>query len=95
MIKIEIIGGPFDGKEYKFSKSFIIGRDKTCGISIPYDKFSSRMHAEVIFQDKNNIILKDLKSTNGTFLKDEKIAQVELKNEDIFRIGRTQFRVNI
>lgn len=95
MIKLELIGGPVDGKEYKFSQSFVIGRDKTCEVPIAYDKFSSRMHAEVILREPNKAILKDLKSTNGTFFNSEQIEEVELKDKDIFRVGRTQFRINI
>jgi len=95
MIKLEVIGGPQDGKEYKFGKSFVIGRDKTCEVSIAYDKFSSRMHAEIILKEPNKVTLKDLKSTNGTFFNNEQIEEVELKDKDIFRAGRTLFRINI
>lgn len=96
MIKIELIGGPEDGREYKFAKSFKIGRDIKCDIPLQYDKFSSREHATVIL-DKNKCLLQDLNSTNGTFfgIGEDKIDEVPLKNNDIFRVGRVMFRISI
>jgi len=35
------------------------------------------------------VVLKDLGSTNGTFINDQKIAQTELENRAEFRIGGT------
>lgn len=94
MIKLEIIGGPEDGKIYKLSKSVSIGRDLSCDIPINYDKFSSRAHAKIEQADKN-WVAKDFESTNGTFVNNEKINERQLRDNDILKVGRVLFRVNI
>ncbi|MFH1454266.1 MAG: FHA domain-containing protein [Armatimonadota bacterium] len=94
MIKLEIIGGPYDGKEYKFNKSIKIGRDKSADISIYFDNFASRIHTGLEIEGKK-CILKDMNSTNGTYIGNNKINEVELKDKDIFKVGRTLFKVEI
>ena len=64
-----------------------LGRDETCEIYIPDSKVS-RKHAE-IRGTKEGVELKDLGSTNGTFLNNKKIKKTTLKNGALIRIGTT------
>ncbi|MBI4855023.1 MAG: FHA domain-containing protein [Acidobacteria bacterium] len=50
------------------------------------DTRASTRHAEVI-QDGKNLILKDLKSTNGTYVSGRRIDQVKLVNGDVVEFG--------
>lgn len=51
----------------------------------------SKFHAEVVWRGER-FILRDLKSSNGTFVNDERIVETDLKNDDLVRIGDNQFR---
>jgi len=50
----------------------------------------SRHHAEVIVQGQT-VVVKDLKSSNGTFINNQKISQQELKVGDTVRFGSVSF----
>jgi pSer/pThr/pTyr-binding forkhead associated (FHA) protein len=65
-----------------------IGRDDNCAVYIDAPNIS-RQHAEV--QQKGGAFtLKDLGSTNGTFMAGKKIEQHILSDGDVFRIGPAQ-----
>lgn len=49
-----------------------VGRSSTCDITI-VDPFMSGIHAEILFQD-DGIFIKDLDSSNHTYVNDEKIT---------------------
>jgi pSer/pThr/pTyr-binding forkhead associated (FHA) protein len=65
-----------------------IGRDESCTIFIDAQNISRR-HAEV-HREGDTFILNDLGSTNGTWVKGNKIDQFILNNGDTFRIGSVQ-----
>lgn len=65
-----------------------IGRDDTNQTVLEHPKVS-RHHAEVIRRG-NVFILRDLGSTNGTWLRDEQVSEVVLQDGDAFRIGGAQ-----
>ena len=67
-------------------KLYIIGRSsKECDIVLD-EKLLSRKHAELIYIDKNEIIVRDLNSRNGTFINKEKI---EPNKEYLFSLNET------
>jgi len=74
-----------------------IGRDPESDISIE-DGLVSKGHAvvEVVASAKKEgdveYYIKDLDSTNNTYLNDKKISREQLKNNDIVRIGLTNFK---
>ena len=65
-----------------------IGRADDNDLVLPYEKVS-RYHAELARQG-DIFVLRDLKSTNGTFSKDKRIDQMILVNGALFRIGPAQ-----
>lgn len=65
-----------------------IGRDESCSLFIDAENVSRR-HAEVRYEG-DSFLLKDLNSTNGTWLGGHKIDQYILKDGDTFRIGSAQ-----
>ena len=66
-----------------------IGRDRANDIVIR-DPNVSRTHAEIVLRD-GYWMLNDLGSTNGTFLNDKEIAQVDLCDGDLLTFGMTNF----
>ncbi|GIV30363.1 MAG: hypothetical protein KatS3mg028_1429 [Bacteroidia bacterium] len=54
-------------------ESIIIGRDDSCDIVLK-DRYISRRHLQ-IFKQNNTLYVKDLQSTNGTFVNDRKIIR--------------------
>ena len=73
-----------------------IGRDENGDISLD-DDLVSKHHAvlEVILTpDVNRIeyMMQDLNSTNHTYVNDERIDLCRLKDGDIIRIGKSNFR---
>ncbi len=65
-----------------------IGRDESCAVLIDADNVSRR-HAEVQ-QRGEAFLLRDLGSTNGTWVHGQQIDQHILQDGDVFRIGSAQ-----
>lgn len=54
----------------------------------------SRVHCRFMLDERNQLELEDLGSTNGTFVNDKKVAKVTLADGDKVTVGRVQFVVN-
>jgi predicted Zn finger-like uncharacterized protein len=79
------IQGPATGQIFQISKTRTTLGRTGCDINLN-DPECSRQHAVVeIFGER--VTLRDLDSTNGTFVDVERIQQVELANHGEFRIG--------
>ncbi|MHB2015579.1 MAG: FHA domain-containing protein [Candidatus Xenobia bacterium] len=88
-VTLELLSGPLDGKVFAFNKSVDIGREDDCEIPVPVDKFISRRHARIIVVEPE-CFLEDLKSTNGTFVDDQRLhGRTVLSNGQIFKVGKT------
>lgn len=85
---IVIIKGHAEGMEYPLTKAYtVIGRSKDADISIK-DDVVSREHAAIVYGG-GKFVLKDLESTNGTFVNGGLVQQIGLRHRDTFRIGDT------
>ncbi len=69
---------------------FIIGRGRQCGLTLEGDSVS-RKHCAIHFRD-GFYYIRDLKSTNGTFVNDQANDEVRLKAGDRIRIGNQIFK---
>ena len=58
------------------------------------DMLSSRVHCSLEVMDQS-VVLRDLNSTNGTYVNDQPIQAVTLSNGSIFRIGGHSFQLVI
>jgi len=73
---------------------FIIGRDPLCHLR-PHSSLVSRRHCAVA-RWGGRILVRDLKSANGTFLNQKKITnQVEVQNGDVLDVGNLSFSFQI
>ena len=70
-----------------------IGRRKDCDMCIPLSVVSRR-HCE-IYTEFDTLMIRDLKSRNGTFVNDEAIDEVALKAGDVLKIGPLKFVIQI
>lgn len=71
----------------------IIGRDISCQIRIPVSAVS-RQHCEVLVEDQR-LTIKDLGSSNGTFVNRRRVNQTELSAGDIVGVGPAVFAVRM
>ncbi|MHC4471383.1 MAG: protein kinase domain-containing protein [Planctomycetota bacterium] len=69
-------------------KRYVFGRDPSTSNIVLADPLTSRQHFEIRV-DGDSFALKDLKSTNGTFVNDERIETVRLKVGDKIQVGET------
>jgi pSer/pThr/pTyr-binding forkhead associated (FHA) protein len=72
-------------------RPMIVGRDQKCDIVIPGSHLSRR-HLEIRV-DGNALRIKDLKSSNGTFLNEMRIDSATAGNGDRLRLDVYNFRV--
>lgn len=86
-----VIYGTDLGRKYDLNRAdFTIGRSSKCDIQIDQESIS-RNHA-VINNDGKRVQIKDLSSTNGTFVNDTPVEEYEVRNGDYIKIGRTIFK---
>jgi pSer/pThr/pTyr-binding forkhead associated (FHA) protein len=91
-ILLHVVKGPMSGKKYLITKqSTLIGRGGDCDFQI-YDETASRHHCQVQITAKGVAGIKDLASTNGTFLNNKFVSSVKLNNNDVITVGATYIR---
>lgn len=88
-LSLAVIQGSQVGEVYKISKPrIVIGRSDADFII--KDLEASRQHAAIeVIGDR--VLLRDLGSTNGTFIDEKPITTAYLDNQSEFRIGTTVF----
>jgi pSer/pThr/pTyr-binding forkhead associated (FHA) protein len=86
-VKLTVSSGKNKGKEIPLSgQQFLIGRGEGCHLR-PASERISRKHC-VIIVSEGRVSVRDLKSTNGTIVNNERIsAETELKNGDKINVG--------
>ncbi len=71
---------------------FVIGRNEDCDLYLSSNNIS-RKHAEIYFNGAS-IMLRDLKSTNGTFINDRQLnSAVLLNNGDKIGFANIEFKI--
>lgn len=93
--RLKVIGGKHDGQAIPLkSQKFLIGRESDCHLRTN-SELISRHHC-VFSVDDYAVRLRDLGSTNGTFVNDERVTgQLVLNAGDRIRIGRLEFELEI
>ncbi len=91
--ELKVIGGKQGGKVIPLTtQKFLIGREQDCHLR-PNSELVSRHHC-VFTQDDFGLRLRDLGSTNGTFVNGERLrGQVMLQTGDRVHIGKLDFEV--
>ena len=81
-----VMGGEFEDKKYPLKNPFTIGRGKDNDLVIAA-VCASRHHC-ILELDEKQWILRDLNSTNGVYVNDEKVTQHYLRHGDIIEIDK-------
>jgi pSer/pThr/pTyr-binding forkhead associated (FHA) protein len=71
----------------------VLGRSQECDLRIPLDS-CSRKHCQIIMQD-NVLRVKDLGSSNGTFVNNQRIEETGLAAGDRLTIGPVVMTVQV
>ena len=92
-----LYGSVADGQHYQeiqINRSgFRIGRRFGCDLQLMWATVSG-VHAEFVTTPDDHLVLRDLDSTNGTFVNGERITgEVRLREDDIVQLGASEFRV--
>lgn len=74
-----------EGIDRVFTDPFTIGRDEGCEVQVA-SSVASRQHAEVYFE-ADVWHLRDLGSTNGTFVDGERVSEMTLQPSNAVRLG--------
>jgi pSer/pThr/pTyr-binding forkhead associated (FHA) protein len=91
MAKLVVLSEGLTGKSYELKVDrTTIGRLEDNSFQIPEPSVSSH-HCEVLLKGKD-VVVKDLNSTNGTFINGEKVAEGTLKPGQILRLGSVDIR---
>jgi eukaryotic-like serine/threonine-protein kinase len=96
-VKLRVSAGPHKGRSFEFREhdTFIVGRASYAHFRLEaQDKFFSRAHF-LIEVNPPLCRLIDMGSTNGTYVNGKKVDEIDLKNGDRIRGGKTAIRVTI
>ena len=94
-VHLKVIGGKHDGRLIPIaSPKFLIGREQDCHLR-PNSDLVSRHHC-VLSVDQFSVRLRDLGSTNGTFINDDRLrGQQELNQDDEVLVGKLRFSIQV
>ena len=70
-----------------------VGRNPTNDVVI-HEASVSSFHAEITV-DENGVLVRDLQSTNGTFVDDEPITEKEIRSGQVVQFGTVNFRLEV
>lgn len=88
---LRVLDGELAGRRFPVDRDLVIGRDEG-DIRID-DERASRKHAVVETVGPGRIVLRDLASSNGTFLHGDRVRQIDLRVGDELTIGSTRIVV--
>lgn len=93
---LEAISGPLAGRKFDVPARALLrfGRTAKADCALPEDSFLSSLHF-AIGSDEAGWFIRDLGSSNGTFLNGAKVEQSKLADGDQVRAGDTTFAVHI
>jgi len=81
--------GDREGESIALKDFTRIGRNPDNDIVLDDQRVSRGHHAKIILQNDNSFIIEDLNSTNGIFIKGQKIDRAVLRNDEEIQIGET------
>ena len=95
-VNLKVTAGPYKGRIFSFAQhdSFLIGRNPEAHLCLPDDRFFSRNHC-LLEMNPPHSFLRDLNSTNGTFVNGQRVKDAYLKNGDRVQCGETILVVEV
>ncbi len=95
-VTLKVLAGPYTGRLFHFDQhdTFLIGRNPDAHLCLPNDRFFSRNHC-LLEISPPRCFLRDLGSTNGTFVNQQRVQEVFLKDGDRLQGGETVLLVEV
>ncbi len=95
-VSLNVIAGPQTGRSFTFDQhdTFMIGRSEDAQFCLPQDRFFSRHHCLIEIAPPQ-AFLRDLGSTNGTFVNGLRVETAYLKSGDRIQGGETVLEVDV
>ena len=95
-VTLRVIAGPQTGRVFTFEQheTFMIGRGEDSHFCLPQDRYFSRHHC-ILEIAPPQCFLRDLGSTNGTFVNGIRVETCYLKNGDRIQGGETVLQVEV
>ena len=96
LVNLKVTDGPYRGRIFTFTQhdSFLIGRNPEAHLCLPEDRYFSRNHCLLEINPPRSF-LRDLGSTNGTFVNGQRVREVFLNNGDRIQCGETILSVEV
>jgi len=93
---LDVLQGPRKGRTFVFDRhdTFIVGRSRFVHCPMPEDSALSRDHF-LIEISPPRCEIRDLGSTNGTYVNDKKVERVRLRSGDRIAAGQSVFQVRV
>ena len=93
MAKLVILNQGMTGRTFDLNvERTTVGRVEENTFQIADPSVSSR-HAEIFLQG-TELLIRDLNSTNGTFINGEKISEAVLKSGQVLRFGQVELKLD-
>lgn len=95
-VSLNVVAGPQTGRSFTFDQhdTFMIGRSEDAQFCLPQDRFFSRHHC-ILEIAPPQAFLRDLGSTNGTFVNGLRVETAHLKSGDRIQGGETVLEVEV
>ncbi len=95
-VNLRVLAGPYQGRVFNFTQpdTFLIGRTDDSHLCLTEDRFFSRHHC-LLEITPPRCFLRDLGSTNGTFVNGQRVAEASLKSGDQIQGGETVLLVEV
>lgn len=95
-VTLHVVAGPQTGRDFTFYQhdTFMIGRSENAQFCLPHDRFFSRHHC-ILEIAPPQAFLRDLSSTNGTFVNGMRMETAYLKSGDRIQGGETVLEIEV
>ena len=95
-VTLHVAAGPQTGRDFTFDQhdTFMIGRSEDAQFCLPHDRYFSRHHCLLEIAPPQ-AFLRDLGSTNGTFVNGIRVETAHLKHGDRIQGGETVLEVEV
>src|SRR5262245_33385638 len=95
-VVLDVIQGPRKGRSFVFDRhdTFIVGRSRFVHCPMPEDSALSRDHF-MIEINPPRCEIRDLGSTNGTYVNERRVERVRLNSGDRISAGQSIFQVRV
>ena len=95
-VNLKVLAGPYKDRVFAFTQhdTFLIGRTNDAHLCLPDDRFFSRNHC-LLEIDPPRCFLRDLGSTNGTFVNGQRVREAFLNHGDQIQGGESVLLVEV